>query len=44
MNFDLVAVLALVGLALAFVVRKYWRSAKGKGPACGNCGNCGSDN
>lgn len=41
MNLDLLAVLALVGLAVVFVVRKYWRSAKGKGPACSNCNNCG---
>ena len=42
MNVDLMAVLALVGLAVAFVVRKYWRASKGKGPACGSCDNCGS--
>lgn len=44
MSFDLIAVLVLVGLAVAFVVRKYTRKAKGgKGPACGSCNNCDDD-
>jgi hypothetical protein len=43
-TFDLMAGLALMGLAVIFVVRKYWRSAKGKGPACGSCDNCNSGN
>ena len=43
MNLDLLAVLGLVALAVAFVVRKYWRTSRGKGPACGNCSHCGCD-
>ena len=42
MNFDLVAVLALGALAVAFVVRRYWRVSKGQAPVCGNCNNCTS--
>ena len=42
MNLDLLVVLVLVGIAVAFVVRKYAGKAKGgKGPACGSCNNCG---
>lgn len=42
MNLDLIAVLVLVGLAVAFVVRKYTRRPKGgKRPSCGSCNNCG---
>ena len=41
MDVDLIAVLVLVGLAVAFVIRKYARRSKGKGSACGSCNNCG---
>ena len=40
MNFDLLAVLALGALAVAFVVRRYWHVSKGQAPVCGNCNNC----
>lgn len=43
MNYDLIAVLALGAMAVAFVVRRYVRVSKGKAPVCGNCNNCACD-
>ena len=43
MNMDLIAVLALGALAVAFLVRRYWRVSKGQAPVCGNCDNCSCD-
>lgn len=40
MNYDLLAVLALGAMAVAFLVRRYVRVSKGKAPVCGNCNNC----
>lgn len=37
---QLVTVLALVALAVGFVVRKAWRKHQGRAPACGNCDAC----
>ncbi len=42
MNFDLIAVLVLVGLAVAFRGAQLLAGVQGQGPACGNCDNCGS--
>lgn len=43
MNFDLVAVGAIGVVAVAFLVRRYWRVSKGRAPVCGNCDNCACD-
>jgi len=38
---DLIAVLAIVGLAAGFVWRRYASRPKDRQSACGGCGRCG---
>lgn len=40
---QLITVLALVALAVGFVVRKAWRKHQGRAPACGRCDGCHCD-
>ncbi len=37
---QLIAVLAIVTLAVGFVLRRAWRQHKGRAPACGQCDAC----
>lgn len=39
---DLIA-LVLVALAVAFLLRRQWRSRKAAGGSCSGCGRCGPD-
>lgn len=41
---DLIAALALVALAVAFLLRRQWRrrQASAAGESCSGCGRCGS--
>lgn len=41
---DLIAVLALVALAVAFLLRRQWRRrlAAAAGASCSGCGRCGA--
>ena len=44
--FDILAVLTVVLLALAFLLRTWWknlREGQTTGSCCGGCGRCGSD-
>jgi len=38
---DLIAVLAIVGLAAGFLCRRWARKRKASGNSCGGCGRCG---
>jgi flagellar biogenesis protein FliO len=41
---DLIAVLALVAVAIAYLVRRHWRSRRrsARGVSCSACGRCGN--
>lgn len=40
---DLIAALALVGLAVGFLWRRYARSRRASGGTCGHCERCTKD-
>mgnify|MGYP001424802088 CR=1 FL=1 len=39
-SLQLIAVLAIVSLATAFLLRRAWRKHRGQAPACGSCDAC----
>ena len=40
---DLIAALALVTLAVAFLLRRQWRRRQAPAGACSGCARCGSE-